>query len=65
MRIGFAPAAREEEARAAARGFEPMMRWTWPVQCWAVKSGRGGIVGGCDDRDAIVFVNGGCGQDRS
>jgi hypothetical protein len=36
--MGFAPAAREDEARAAARGLEPRMRWTCPVQCWAVRS---------------------------
>lgn len=43
MRMGFAPAAREEDARAAARGFAPRMRWTCPAQCWAVS------------RDAIVW----------
>lgn len=43
IRIGFAPAAREEDARAAARGFAPRMRWTCPAQCWAVR------------RDAIVW----------
>ena len=45
--MGFAPAAREEDARAAARGLEPRMRWTCPAQCWAVR------------RD--VIVDGGCG----
>ena len=37
MRIGFAPAAREEAAREAARGLAPRMRWMWAVQCWAVR----------------------------
>ena len=58
MRIGFAPAAREDEARAAARGFAPRMRWTWPAQCWAVRRevwyGLDVIVCGCGGEDAIM-----------
>lgn len=52
MRMGFAPAAREDDARAAARGLEPRMRWTCPAQCWAVR--RDAIVGVC----SIVVLEG-------
>jgi hypothetical protein len=59
MRIGFAPAEREDEARAAARGFAPSMRWTCPVQCCAVRRevwevGGGGGGDSADDGAAIV-----------
>ena len=58
MRIGFAPAAREDAARAAASGFAPRMRWMCPALCWAVRSAVGALAaapggGGCDG-DAIV-----------
>jgi hypothetical protein len=65
MRIGFAPAAREEAARAAASGFAPRMRWICPALCWAVRSAVGDLAGapggsGCDG-DAIVVCGVVCG----
>ena len=37
--MGFAPTSRLLVHRAFARGFDPTIRWTWPVASHAVSSG--------------------------
>jgi hypothetical protein len=44
MRIGVAPTSSERETRAAAREFDPTMRWIWLLESIAVSRAGGEVV---------------------